>query len=534
MMRRRTLALILALTVAGTGFGMAFVATPVASANVCTSIPSLPVIPNPLKTVCTVVTKAPTILSNPIGTIGGIVTAPLKAAGDAVMKGVTDWVADGAAWLVGEAGTLINETTTPTLSAPWFTGQYQTMAALAAIFALPLLFLSVIEGVMRRDGRIIVRAACVHLPAAFLLTAGAVVIVGLFIAMTDQMCAQVTASVSGDAKTFFGDVGKSLTTLAAQTGTGPAVPLFAVFLGGLIAAVGSFFVWIELLIRSAAIYVAVLFLPFSFVAMIWPQTAKWCRRLVELLFAIIFAKFVIVAIMALAAAGLLSAGTGQGLNGVLAGTALLFLASFSPMVLLRLIPMVEGAAHAHANRSGAGSQTLGPVAGPAATMRRVMDGNWGSGGGGGGLRATPAAAAAGPAGFAAAGGAAAMSGAARTATHATNSAAGTSTATSSQRGGRHAAVNGNGNESGAGEGSSGGAAGSSTATSPPRSAGSGPSSSPRQPASAGQQRPSFGGQPPAPGSAGAPGAASSSRPPAQPPRDPDPQRGNDQQTGRDS
>src|SRR5580658_4446455 len=105
MMRRRTLALILALTMAGTTFGTAFLATPVASANVCTSIPSLPVIPNPLKTVCTVVTKAPTILSNPIGTIGGIITAPLKSAADAVMKGVTDWVADGGAWLVGEAGT---------------------------------------------------------------------------------------------------------------------------------------------------------------------------------------------------------------------------------------------------------------------------------------------------------------------------------------------------------------------------------------------------------------------------------------------
>lgn len=529
-MRRKTLALVLTLTVAGTTFGTAFLATPVASANVCTSIPSLPIIPNPIKTVCTVVTKAPTILSNPIKTIGGILTAPIKAAGDAVMQGVTDWVADGAAWLVGEAGTLINETTTPTLSAPWFTGQYQSMAALAAIFALPLLFLSIIEGVMRRDGRVIIRAAFVHLPAAFLLTAGAVVVVGLLITMTDQMCSQVTASVNDDAKTFFSDVGKALVALPGQTGSG-AVPLFAVFLGGLIAAVGSFFVWIELLIRSAAIYVAVLFLPFTFVAMIWPQTAKWCRRLVELLFAIIFAKFVIVAIMALAAAGLLSAGTGQGLNGVLAGAALLFLASFSPMALLRLIPMVEGAAQAHANRSGVGSQTLGPVAGPAATMRRVMDGNWG--GGGGGLRATPAAAAVGPAGFAAAGGAAAMSGAARTASHAANSAGGASTSTGGQNGGRHAAVNGNGGSHGAG---SNGAAGGGAQTARPggpstTTAGAGGSSSS---ASVGQQRPSVGGRPPSAGSHGSSGGSASPRPPVQPPRDPGRQPGSDQQKGSDS
>jgi hypothetical protein len=270
------------------------------------------------------------------------------------MKAVTSWVADGAAWLVGEAGKLIDATTTPVLSAPWFTGQYRTMAGLAAVFALPLLLLSVLQGVLRRDSALIVRAAFVQLPAAFLLTAGAVVIVGLFVGLTDQMCSTVARSVGSDAKTFFAGVGKSLVTLGAGSGTGPVIPLFAVFLGGLIAAVGAFFVWIELLIRSAAIYVAVLFLPFTFVAMVWPHTARWCRRLVELLFAIVFAKFAIVAIMALAAAGLLSAGTGQGFQGVLAGTALMLLAAFSPFALLRLIPLVESAAHT-GSRSGAGA-----------------------------------------------------------------------------------------------------------------------------------------------------------------------------------
>jgi hypothetical protein len=118
-----------------------FVGTAPASADVCDKIPSLPLVPNPIKLGCKVVTKVPSVISNP----GSIITAPLKAAGDAVMQQVTSWVADGAAWLVGEAGKLIDATTTPVLSAPWFTGQYQTMAALAAVFALPLLLLSVLR-----------------------------------------------------------------------------------------------------------------------------------------------------------------------------------------------------------------------------------------------------------------------------------------------------------------------------------------------------------------------------------------------------
>ncbi len=46
------------------------------------------------------------------------------------------------------------------------------------------------------------------------------------------------------------------------------------------------------------------------------------------------------------------------------------------LALLRLIPLAEAAAHTNW-RSGAGSQTFGPIAGPAATMRRVVDSNWG-------------------------------------------------------------------------------------------------------------------------------------------------------------
>jgi len=387
-----------------------------AHAQSCDDIPSIPGVPNPIQTGCDVVTSVPDIVADPGGAVTDVVTAPLDAAGDQVMQGVTRWVANGASWLVGQAGKLIDDTTTPRLDSPWFERQYTAMAGLAAVLALPLLLLSIIQGVLKRDGQVVVRAAFVQLPAAFVLTAGAVAVVVLFLQLTDEMCGAVSGSVGGDADEFFKDTGDAISKLAVGPGQGGA-PLFAVFLGGLIAAVGAFFVWVELVIRSAAVYVTVLFLPFTFVAMIWPTTARWCRRLVELLFAVIFSKFVIVAIMSLAAAGLGQSRAEDAFQGVLAGAALMVLAAMSPLVLLRLIPLAETAAHTNW-RSGAGSQALGPIAGPAAVMRRVSDGNWG-GMGGGGLRAAPAAAGAGagPAGLAAAGGAAAagaMAGGVRT------------------------------------------------------------------------------------------------------------------------
>src|SRR3954447_1530409 len=364
-----------------------FTSTAPARADVCDHIPSIPLVPNPVKAGCktagTVAGAAPKLLTNPGGAVKDIVTAPFKAAGDEVMKGVTSWVAKGAGWLVGQAGKLIDETTTPRITSLWFLRQYRSMGALAAVFALPLLLISIIQGVLKRDGGVILRAAFVQLPLAFLLTAIAVTVVQLLLQLTDQMSAAVASSVGKDSAEFFEDSGKALGDVLSSSGGTNPVPLFATFLAALVAAAGAFCVWLELLVRSAGIYVALLFLPFTFVAMIWPATARWCRRLMEILVAVVFAKFVIVAIMALAAAGLGQSRGDEAFQGVLAGAALMVLAAFSPFVLLRLIPMAQSAAVGVGGRRGAlGGTFAGPVASPSMVMRRAMNSHSFAGGAG--------------------------------------------------------------------------------------------------------------------------------------------------------
>jgi hypothetical protein len=373
--------------------------TPAAQADTCSAIPSIPLVPNPIKTGCEVVLHPKKTAEKAAEAVGeavthpgkaatSVLTAPFRAAGDEVMQGVTSWVANGASWLVSQAGKLMNETTTPRIESPWFLQEYTAMVGLATLFALPLLLLAIIQGVLRHDGGMIVRAAFVQLPLAFFLTGMAITVVQVLLVLTDQMSSQIGTTIGSDGKAFLSDVAKALITVATASASGNPVPLFAACLAAFVAAVGAFFVWVELLIRSAGVYVAMLFLPATFIAMIWEKTAHWCRRLVESLFAIIFSKFVIVAIMVLAAAGLSQSRSSEAFQGVLAGIALLLLAAFSPLALLRLIPFVASAAHT-SWRSGAGSQTLGSVASPGAVMRRVTDANWGSMGGGG-LQAAPA------------------------------------------------------------------------------------------------------------------------------------------------
>jgi hypothetical protein len=127
---------------------------------------------------------------------------------------------------------------------------------------------------------------------------------------------------------------------------------FVLVLVGLLVSVAAFVLWLELLIRAAAVYVAVLFLPLALATLVWPSVSHWCRRLVETLAALILSKFVIVATLSLAA-GAVSSGTagsgnhGAGFASVLAGGALLVLATFVPFSILRLIPLVEAGAVGH-------------------------------------------------------------------------------------------------------------------------------------------------------------------------------------------
>src|SRR5512144_579736 len=142
--------------------------------------------------------------------------------------------------------------------------------------------------------------------------------------IVDWMC-QAMSSTAGDSATrFWGEVGKGLGSFAASgaaSGNAAAVgvPLFVAFIAGFFAAMSALAVWVELLMRSAAIYVCVLFFPLVVTARIWPRLEKWATRLLEGLVAIVLSKFVIVAVLSLAAAAIAHGGVSEGFDGVLAG-----------------------------------------------------------------------------------------------------------------------------------------------------------------------------------------------------------------------
>ncbi len=249
-----------------------------------------------------------------------------------VLSAIAGWVVGGASWLLDDLGKVITSTTTVNVRASWFLPHYKLMLTIAAVVAVPMLVLAAVQSVFQQNAGLVLRAAFVHLPLAGLLTVAAIQIVQLALEVTDALCTKVTTGTGDALNKTFHSIGAVLTHEPLP------FPTFVLTVGALLIVMGAFVLWLELLVRAAAIYAAVFFLPLALASLIWPAVSHWCKRLTETLVALVLSKFVIVAVLSLAVGAVTS---GNGFSTVLAGGALLLLASFTPFTLLRLIPLME-------------------------------------------------------------------------------------------------------------------------------------------------------------------------------------------------
>jgi hypothetical protein len=246
--------------------------------------------------------------------------------------------------------------------------------------SLSLLFLlaAIVQAVVRQDLTMLLRACLFALPLALLLTFAAVTLVELGLVLTDELTAAALAHTGDDVKEAFSDLAE---ILAPSSVVANPLPGLVLFLGALLTAALALVVWIELILREAAIYVTVAFFPIALVAVVWPRTAHWARRLAEWLAAIVLAKFAIAVTFATAGAMLAHARPADGgLSALLAGCAVLLIAAFSPWVLLRLIPFAEQAVGSlQRGHVGSAMKTAPGAAATTLLVRQAMFKSFGAG-----------------------------------------------------------------------------------------------------------------------------------------------------------
>lgn len=276
-----------------------------------------------------------------IGGVAGAVAGLPASVADNVIEGLATWIASGAASFVESAGKAIFSGTQPRLSGTgeggraWFVERYDDMALVALGLFVPMLILAVLHGVLSQSAAMLWRAVA-NLPVAALGTVVAVVVVEALLGATDNASAFVARGLGADTGNVLSGITAGLVKQAA-VGSG-AASLFGVVLLALFMAFAAFVVWLELVVREAAVYLTVAFLPIGFAAYIWPALSSWLRRLIEVIVALILSKLVIVAALSMAGSALAAQ---EGFGALVGGAGMLLLAAFAPFSLFKLIPVAS-------------------------------------------------------------------------------------------------------------------------------------------------------------------------------------------------
>jgi hypothetical protein len=276
-----------------------------------------------------------TVVGGAAGTIASTATTAIGLAAIGI------WVVGGAQGVLHDTAAALGATTSPQLRTTWFSSTYWRMAAIAAVLTLPFLFAAAVQALIRSDLAMLIRAAFGYLPLAMLAIAIVAPLTMLLLAASDQMCTWISSAAGNAGAGFLTRAGAIVVGLSTLAGSP-----FLAFLIGLFLIGAAFALWIELLLREAAVYVIVLMLPLAFAALVWPTRRIWAIRAVEVLVALILSKFAIVAVLSLGGAAISASSGHGGIAELMAGAVLILLAAFSPWALLRLVPLAEVAAGA--------------------------------------------------------------------------------------------------------------------------------------------------------------------------------------------
>jgi hypothetical protein len=337
------------------------------------------------------------VVSDAASAVGGFIA---NKAADTFLAPIGDAIARG---LAGAAKKISAEllhfiTTSATVDFRqgwWANDRAQTLVreigTLALVLTLMFLLLAVVQGLLAGDVGAMVRAVMLEVPVTMGATVALVAVTELLLGLADGASSMVLAGVPEALGHFFEGFGAEETI---RTGGLAAGVMVAVFI------LGAIMVWIELVVRSSLIYLLMAAAPLTLAARVWPAARGAWRRLAELGVALIVSKFAIALALGLGAAALGGAGPKQGdlgtqagldLASLLTGASLMLLAAFTPFIVLRLLPIVEGAVIAQGiSRTPVRAAQSGMQASYYARgLNRMAGARPGGGGGGAGRTPTP-------------------------------------------------------------------------------------------------------------------------------------------------
>jgi hypothetical protein len=280
-------------------------------------------------------------------------------------------IGEAAVWAFGKVVGWVDATSSPDVTQPWFTEVYGRTYWLSAIIALIAFVWALTTGALRNG----VTGMLGVIPRLLLVVLGLAVAVPLMqtlLEFTDWLSFQVGGEVSQNVRDMAGALGTVLVGGAGGAGTTvqSSVPGFVLALVALIIVVGSLLVWLQLILRTAVIYLLLAAAAFPAAMSVNRSSARPIRKIVAWMVAMAFAKPVIMLALWIGSAPF-AAGADADVAAVLTGAGVMITAVFAPWALFRLFDYAGDQVAATVSAGANPSQLRAHIEQPVTTYRRT-------------------------------------------------------------------------------------------------------------------------------------------------------------------
>lgn len=285
-------------------------------------------------------------LPNPLDLFGDAIGEVTGWAWDKVIQGIYTWFANGLLLLMEWVWGVLDRSTTPRLTEAWFTeGLLRPLAGISVGITVAMMLASAIQAGFGGRPELIVDAIKEG-PKALFATAVTVVVMDVMIQGGDAIADVAWQAGRPQAQQVMDGLAATMVSSGglASTFLGPLSLLFGM--------IGLLVTTVVLFLRSSMLYLVAAFAPIIWASSVSPVMRGANRRLVHVTVALVLAKPAISITLMVGVQLLAAVGTPgpEGADGVaalgtlLSGFTCFGIAGFSPWVVYRLLPSVEGAA----------------------------------------------------------------------------------------------------------------------------------------------------------------------------------------------
>jgi hypothetical protein len=256
-----------------------------------------------------------------------------KSTFNDLFNAMTSWIISSVQWLLDGCVKVLLSASEPKTVLAGAKAEFATLLIMAPALLLVSLLIATISALRHADAPSLWR---VYLGVAPACVAG--------VALAQPLASLVLTTVNAMSASAASEVATHEVTLAqALTSLTPSTPGFAVFMLAGVVVVATLLLWCELVVRTVVLTLLLVLVPVIVPLSVLPSMRRIAWKLLETFLAVAVSKFVIVVTLVLG----LDEVTGSSATEIIAGAVTLLLATCTPFLVLKVVPMLDQSALHH-------------------------------------------------------------------------------------------------------------------------------------------------------------------------------------------